>query len=445
MALLVETWKAKFESGIGILFERKDVRRIAVAVVSIAFVIFSVKCIRRGINVTDSYIFYKAGRAVIEGVNLYDIHAWRGFKNPPFFAIFMVPFSLTGLAGFSVIWYFFNVALLVATFLLSFYLIEGRVRRVPAMMVLLPLAMTLRPIESNFNLGQCNLVVVFFTLAGLALLKKGRPITGGMTLSVGIALKLTPGLFLPYFLYKRQWKMAAGIVIGGLIFFFGLPVVVFGFQGALSELMDWREMLTAVALPAGSESTGNYVSGQSVRSFLTRLLSMSAIDNEPPFKYINILSLDPETVRILVYGAYGVMLGLMAWNFRRQTQSRTERLMLLEFAIVLLTMTMISPYSRKAHYVSMIFPAVVVVHYFLERGKEINAQRLTKVVIIATIVLVTLPFRGMLGRGVSDYVNGFGSIFVGALVMWGALNALLFRERSLCDTRASLPPQEERA
>jgi hypothetical protein len=310
--------------------------------------------------------------------------------------------------------------------------------------------MTFRPIESNLSLGQCNMLVIFFTVAGLALMKKGWPALGGVSIAAAVWIKLTPGLFLPYFAYKKQWKMVAGIMAGLIILALVLPAFVFGPSGAVSELVAWWQLTSAHRL--GMTPDGHYVPGQTLRSFMMRMLAASSITGEPPLKYINAATLDPQTVQYLVYGVSFLMLGVMAWNFRgrnkpggtaRRAPTLPDRQTVgiagqslslsfdsaLEFALVALTMTMISPFSRKAHYVSMILPAVVLTAYWLQRVREQKPDFAPKALIALTILLVTGTSSDLVGSTVSMYLDGVGTVFLAGLIMWVGLNIFLARDR----------------
>lgn len=419
------------------ILDNKSVKAALVLVAAAFFIGFSYSCIRKSIEITDSYVFYRAGRAIIEGEPLYDRDQWRAFSNPPFLAIFMVPFSMMGLVGFSVVWYFFNVGLLVGTLFLSIYLATGKMR--PTMpLVLFPLLMTLRPIESNLTLGQCNMLVIFFTVAGLALMKKGWPVLGGISIASAVWIKLTPGLFLPYFLYKKQWKMAAGILVGMVLFAFVLPAFFFGPGGAVSKLLTWWQFTSANRL---GMADGQYVPGQTLRSFLMRLLADSSITGDPPFKYINVATFEPHIVQYIVYGVSGLMLGVMAWSFRGRNDQRTSLAPAIEFALVALTMTMISPFSRKAHYVSMILPAVVLAEYWLRCARERKPDFAPKALIALTIFLVTGTSSDLVGNTASIYLDGVGTVFLAAFFMWVGLNVFLMRERG--SAREEKPPAPE--
>src|SRR5207248_11535078 len=63
-------------------------------------------------------------------------------------------------------------------------------------------------------------------------------------LVLAIALKITAGLFVPYFLWKRQWKIASAAILFALIFTIA-PVVVRGPTRFATDLSEWFDVLRA--------------------------------------------------------------------------------------------------------------------------------------------------------------------------------------------------------
>ena len=47
---------------------------------------------------------------------------------------------------------------------------------------------------------------------------QGRDLTAGIVLALAICCKLTPALFVPYFLWKRAWRTLAGTALGLMLF-----------------------------------------------------------------------------------------------------------------------------------------------------------------------------------------------------------------------------------
>ena len=65
--------------------------------------------------------------------------------------------------------------------------------------------------------GNVNIFIAFLVFAALELQPpRGCPFAGGLTLALAVACKVTPALFLPYFVWKRAWRvMLAGAVASG--------------------------------------------------------------------------------------------------------------------------------------------------------------------------------------------------------------------------------------
>src|SRR4029077_14692100 len=62
----------------------------------------------------------------------------------------------------------------------------------------------LEPITSNFAFGQINVVLMTLVIADCV--PRRTPWPRGMLLGIGIALKLTPAVFLLYFLLRRDTR-----------------------------------------------------------------------------------------------------------------------------------------------------------------------------------------------------------------------------------------------
>jgi alpha-1,2-mannosyltransferase len=70
--------------------------------------------------------------------------------------------------------------------------------------IVAPAVIYLEPIRSNFDFGQINVVLMTLVIADC--LPRSTPWPRGMLLGVAIALKLTPAVFLLYFLLRRDTR-----------------------------------------------------------------------------------------------------------------------------------------------------------------------------------------------------------------------------------------------
>src|SRR5262245_38266684 len=84
------------------------------------------------------------------------------------------------------------------------------------------------------DLDDCglHLFLLFFLTAAVWCLVRGRPALSGFWLAVAIIYKTSPVLFLPFLIWKRQWR-AAGWTVFFTLALSILPAFWFGWQASL--------------------------------------------------------------------------------------------------------------------------------------------------------------------------------------------------------------------
>ncbi len=181
------------------------------------------------------------GQAWLDGRPLYAdgaiFHTQGGldlpFTYPPLAAVLFSPFALLSLDGASVaITVTTLVLLVVSTVILLTRLdvwpttaVTGEpawVRRCwLAAAIVAPAVIYLEPIRSNFDFGQINVVLMTLVIADCV--PRRTPWPRGLLLGLAIALKLTPAVFLLYFLLRRDTRAllvtAASAVVATLVGF----------------------------------------------------------------------------------------------------------------------------------------------------------------------------------------------------------------------------------
>ncbi|WP_328612691.1 glycosyltransferase 87 family protein [Amycolatopsis sp. NBC_00355] len=119
----------------------------------------------------------------------------------------------------------------------------------------------LEPVRSTLGFGQINaLLMVLVVLDVLLPGKRGR--TKGLLIGVAAAIKLTPAVFVVYFLFRRDFKSAARVVAG------------FVAAGALLWLIRPSASFTywtKLVFDAGRIGGVDYVGNQSLKGLVTRL------------------------------------------------------------------------------------------------------------------------------------------------------------------------------
>ncbi|WP_284742984.1 glycosyltransferase 87 family protein [Amycolatopsis sp. RTGN1] len=119
----------------------------------------------------------------------------------------------------------------------------------------------LEPVRSTLGFGQINALLMVLVVLDV-LLPGDRKRTKGLLIGVAAAIKLTPAVFVVYFLFRRDFKSAARVVAG------------FVAAGALLWLVRPSASFTywtKLVFDAGRIGGVDYVGNQSLKGLVTRL------------------------------------------------------------------------------------------------------------------------------------------------------------------------------
>lgn len=211
------------------------------------------------------------------------------------------------------------------------------------------------PLAVNFDHGQINLVVIALLSLTWYALQRERPYLAAAPLAMAIVLKTYPVLFLPLLLRRGRYRILAWV---------GVWLVGFAALAAATLPVEvWRDWALNIAptggyaqTPAGLFSPA-LVHNQSVNGFAARLFLPNEF-NAVPFP-------DPQLARLAAYVLAALIVGAgFLLIYRAARLPRPQRLLDLEFALVLLTMYLVAPLSWMHHLV-YVLPAVFVALYRL--------------------------------------------------------------------------------
>jgi alpha-1,2-mannosyltransferase len=198
----------------------------------------------------DIDVYRMGGQAWLDGRPLYSdgamFHTRAGldlpFTYPPLAAVAFAPFAWLSLNVASVAITLTTLVLLVASTVIVLTRLDvwpqtsrggarrwDRVTTEPAWLrrcwlagaIVAPAIVYLEPIRSNFDFGQINVVLMTLVIADCV--PRRTPWPRGVLLGIAIALKLTPAVFLLYFLLRRDTRAllvtAASAVLASLVGF----------------------------------------------------------------------------------------------------------------------------------------------------------------------------------------------------------------------------------
>ncbi len=304
----------------------------------------------------DRSAFIRWRHQVLEmmaGANIYDSYY---FPNPPIMPLTLYPIMTLPPVEGAMVWFTLKSILAALSLLMCLRMVRLGDKPVPSWVQAMVVILSLRPIMSDLVHGNNNLVILFLVTATVFAWRKGYDVLAGLILAYAIAFKVTPGLFLLYFLYKRSWRTVGATALGMGIFLLIVPSVFLGPQfNGLCLGTWWHRILSPyVVQNSGSDIEIN----QSMIGVFTRLLTQAKVGEGRYFVklHINVVSWNPKAVVMGLKVLSVVMVGLLAWLCRTKYVRRDDPRLLGEFALVVMVMLFVSERSWKHHYVTLLLP-----------------------------------------------------------------------------------------
>jgi len=280
-----------------------------------------------------------------------------------------------------------------------------------ALPVLAALLVPLRVVLANFEHAQSNLLILGLAVAGMWLLHRGRRAGGGVALGLATAFKATPLLLLGYLAWKGRWRDLAAALAGCALTWLLLPALLLGPGRLAAWYGAWMRK------SAGSAAQISPLN-QSLLAALERLVP--GVSGWPLF--------------LAVAGAL-VVIGLWVLGgpgADRAAGPRADgRREVLEVALVLVAMSLLSPLAWKAHYVTLV-PLAGALFAYTSAGERWRAEGVggagvaegvepaagagaLYVVLGAAFLVLNLSSDGVVGRSAARALEA------GSVVTWAAL------------------------
>src|SRR6202453_1818555 len=295
----------------------------------------------------DVDVYRMGGQAWLDGHPLYShdakFHPPIGlnlpFTYPPLAAVIFCPFAWLGMPAASVTITLITLALLLVSTLIVLARLDvwNTTHVVPGpawlrrwwltALIVAAAGIWLEPIKSNFAFGQINVVLMTLVIADCV--PRRAPWPRGLLLGLGMALKLTPAVFLLYFLLRRDNRAA----LTALVSFAGATLV--GFVLAWSD--SW-EYWTHTVHHTDRIGTASLNTDQNIAGALARI------------------GLSEHARQLLWVAGCFLVLAATVWAMRRVLRAGEPTLAVICVALFGLV---VSPVSWSHHWVWML-PAVLV-------------------------------------------------------------------------------------
>jgi alpha-1,2-mannosyltransferase len=309
-----------------------------------------------------------------DGINVWDRHA---YPNPPIMAIVLRPFmQLPPLVG-SALWFTCKALMAVAAILGVVSLLDAPDRPFPPWGKLLAVILSLRPIAGDLVHGNVNLLILFLVVAVLVAFHQRRDTLAGLLLGLSIACKLTPALFIGYFLWKRAWKTLLGTAAGILVFGLLIPALVFSWSKNLEYLQSWHQQMVA---PYAAGIVSSEHKNQSLPGLLHRMLCDEASfsdydgDRKIVLETHNLAALDRPMVQAIVISCMAIFALLAVRWCRPSCEDRGPLRLMAEFSVVVLGMLLFCERTWKHHCVTLLLPFAALA-YCVSAGSMLPRMR----------------------------------------------------------------------
>ncbi len=429
-------------------------QRAAIACLLLLIILFGAWVELRGAflkrPMTDLGVYLRAAYAVRTGGDIYSIsddNGWH-YVYPPFFAIILTPLAdppkgidRTGYLpyGFTVgLWY----ALTMGLGLWGCHILAKALEQtstIPSLrnphplsqrwwaLRLLPFLVLMPAIGRSQMRGQTGLIIAFLLCGMAASILKGHRFRAGLWLSAASAIKVIPAFIFLMPLWRRDWRMIAGGMMGALITLLIIPMMFMG----IDKTIDSYRTFYAEVLQAGIKGETENIRGG-------ELTCITCTDSNSPMTIIhNIINPDRftrprEAVPIVrwthwVLGLLLTLLTLIAARWRGQrlisgavSSSSCEVLFLGQLGLL---MCIVSPVFHP-HYISMLIPLVSVMLFVIWKDNGYsNIPLRWNLVFWFLIIGHVLTAIG----GVFWFLRDFGLVLMSTLILYGAAIVLMFR------------------
>jgi alpha-1,2-mannosyltransferase len=367
----------------------------------------------------------------------------EGFPTLPLTAIALTPFLALGDLVGALAWAAFKLVLAWWCVLSVLRLAGGRARDFPPWGVLVVLLLCTRVILSDIAHGNINLPIAAVLVAAALEWRAGRDLRSGLWIGLGAVLKVTPILFLLFFLGKRSPRALAGAGLGIALGAFVLPGLMLGWERNLALAAGWWDQMVAPFLsgaPLGLMQSEHI--NQSLLGVFARLFSAAvAIPAQAPRfledVYVNVLALSPEALRRAHRAAAVAVLAALWWWTAVRRSGRGGARVLGEWSLFALAMLMLSERSWKQHYVTLVLPIAFLAWSALRADAARTERRLAWAALAVAALCFGLSGSGVLGEVGSDMAEAYGVFLWGALALFIACGCLLQRANRSWDESKS--------
>ncbi|BBM86963.1 glycosyltransferase family 87 protein [Candidatus Uabimicrobium amorphum] len=334
------------------------------------------------------------------------------YPNLPMMLLILKPFYALGKIPGSLSWMIFKLlwAILIVYVALSY------AHHFPNWAKILAVALTFRIFASDMTHGNVNLFIGGLVVLSLWFFQNHKDALCGLTIGLASVLKVTPLLFIPYFIVKKQWRIAIFSIVGILLFLFVLPAMFIGWDYNNDLIVGWGEQMLYPFISGEVLQMQVNHNNQSLTGIFHRLFSDCVAITRGAHK-INIISLAPSQVALLIKIAC-IALFVAIWVCAQTNEDRSHIGYLGEFAMVFLAMLLMSERTWKHHQILLILPHIFLLSHLFSIK---NATKTTVFyLLIVSCFFHTFSGSFLWGKHYSAFLQAYGAHFWSNIMLFSA-------------------------
>ena len=279
-------------------------------------------------------------------------------------------------------------------------------------------------ILNDLDDGGPHLILLGILTGGIYAIWAGSERIGAALIGLGIVLKITLGLFLLLFLWKRQWRLASCTILA-TIFWIILPIFYMGPASWWDHHLEWTNNAVLSVLDRqreGRQENELQMANFSLRHTMLRYLvtypethRLRQVDRA----YTPVLDLPPPVANAIVGCAALGLLVLFARSSCRKFQGPKDPSWARDCAGTLMLALFLSPITWDQHLVWMIPAAVIVVAAAVRSTGSLGP---TSYAMLAIYMILTIVLNyEVVGSARWEALKSFHHIGIAMLILYGLL------------------------
>ncbi|MDD2689983.1 MAG: glycosyltransferase family 87 protein [Candidatus Omnitrophica bacterium] len=373
---------------------------------------------------SDFHCFYLAGKRALNQENIYVLRDKEAaeFRYAPIFAVIMSGFALFNEGTADSIWFILNFSLLIISLLcIKKLVIPGRLGYKKGLFIYaLTIAGVMRFILHNFDTGQSNILMISSMLIGLYYISKNRSVLGSAIFAFSVMIKYTPLIFIPYFIFKRRFKLALATIIFILIYL-ALPSLILGFKTNLQYLKSLVPFLTQSTI--FDQMTILDPKNQSLLSFFHRIFTNCILYFHAPVMPFQSLNLKGAYINLIFVLFAALMYSLILYDRKKNYSNNPKSLYNIDYALLFICVALFN-LNAWVHNFILLSMAYFMLIYYLTIVKFKDS--FTSILLFFSYLLNILTIKSAMGKTLAYQLHFYSPFTVQALIAFFLLLRIKF-------------------